>query len=83
MARKKGRYNAIRPEENLSQSENIKIWHVALYARLSVEQQDRPSSSIETQLDIMRGYVKKHPELSDYHEYTDRGFSGTNFDEVR
>ena len=60
MARKKGRYNAIRPEENLSQSENIKIWHVALYARLSVEQQDRPSSSIETQLDIMRGYVKKH-----------------------
>ena len=80
MARKKGRYNAIHSEENLPQSENIKIWHVALYARLSVEQQDRPGSSIETQLDIMRGYIKKHPELSEYHEYTDRGFSGTNFE---
>ena len=80
MARKKGRYNAIHTEENLPHSENIKIWHVALYARLSVEQQGRPSSSIETQLDIMKGYIRKYPELSEYHEYTDSGFSGTNFE---
>ena len=80
MARKKGRYNAIHKEENRMQAEQIKIWHVALYARLSVEQHDRPGSSIETQLDIMRGYIGKHPELSEYHEYVDRGFSGTNFE---
>ena len=80
MARKKGRYNAIHKEEDRMQAEQIKIWHVALYARLSVEQHDRPGSSIETQLDIMRGYIGKHPELSEYHEYVDRGFSGTNFE---
>ena len=80
MARKKGRYNAIHKEEDRMQAEQIKIWHVALYARLSVEQHDRPGSSVETQLDIMRGYIGKHPELSEYHEYVDRGFSGTNFE---
>lgn len=80
MARKKGRYNAIHKEEDRMQAEQIKNWHVALYARLSVEQHDRPGSSIETQLDIMRGYIGKHPELSEYHEYVDRGFSGTNFE---
>ena len=37
MARKKGRYNAIHKEEDRMQAEQIKNWHVALYARLSVE----------------------------------------------
>lgn len=80
MARKKGRYNAIHTEENMPQPVNMKIWKVALYARISVEQYNRPGNSVETQLDIMRAYVNKHPELSECYEYTDSGFSGTNFE---
>ena len=79
MARKKGRFNAIKAQNQPAQPVPDKIFHTALYARLSVELAGRPSSSIESQLDIMRSYVKEHPDLDDFREYTDSGYSGTNF----
>ena len=80
MARTKGRFNAIGASVPAAAEEPAKIYHTALYARLSVEQVNRKSNSIESQLDIMKAYVKRHPELADFREYMDSGFSGTNFE---
>lgn len=80
MARKKERFNAIRTQSVSDQPAPQRIFYTALYARISVEQANRPNTSIESQLDIMKTFLRDHPELSHYREYTDSGFSGTNFD---
>ena len=80
MARKANRFNAVAPVQQTVDMAADKTYRTALYARLSVELHSRPSDSINTQLDIMREYVKKHPELSECREYVDSGYSGTNFE---
>lgn len=80
MARKANRFNAVAPVQQTVDRAADKTYRTALYARLSVELHSRPSDSINTQLDIMREYVKKHPELSECREYVDSGYSGTNFE---
>lgn len=80
MARKANRYNAIAAASDQIQSVLDKTFRAGLYARLSVEINERPSNSIQTQLDIMHGYVNKHPEIIEAFEYADSGFSGTNFE---
>ena len=75
MAKRKRLYGA---EKEESQSTS-KIYKVAMYARLSVDREERKAESIETQLDIMRQYVADHPELKNYKEYIDKGYSGTTF----
>lgn len=80
MARKANRYNAVAAASAQIQSVPEKTFRVGLYARLSVEINERPSNSIQTQLDIMHGYVNKHPEIIEAFEYADSGFSGTNFE---
>lgn len=54
-------------------------WRTALYARLSVELINRKSESIENQLELMRKYISGKPEFSEIFEYTDKGFTGTDF----
>lgn len=78
MARTKNRYNAVKPtqEKAISSREN---WRTALYARLSVELMNRKSESIENQLELMRRYISGKPEFSEIYEYTDKGFTGTDF----
>ena len=80
MARRANRYNAVAPVQNTIETASDKTYRTGLYARLSVEISSRPSDSINTQLDIMRQYAAKHPELTVCREYTDSGFSGTNFE---
>ena len=80
MARKANRFNAVAPVQQTVDMAADKTYRTALYARLSVELHSRPSDSINTQLDIMREYVKKHPELSECRVYVDSGYSGTNFE---
>lgn len=80
MARKANRYNAVAAASAQIQSVPEKTFKAGLYARLSVEINERPSNSIQTQLDIMHGYVNKHPEIIEAFEYADSGFSGTNFE---
>ena len=80
MARKANRYNAVAAASDQVQAAPEKTFRAGLYARLSVEINERPSNSIQTQLDIMRGYVNRHPEIIEAFEYADSGFSGTNFE---
>ncbi len=78
MARKKNRFNAVRKEE-IRQESLAETWRTALYARLSVELLNRKSESIENQLELMKRFAKGKPEFTELLEYTDRGYSGTDF----
>ncbi len=55
-------------------------YHVALYIRLSKEDESEgPSQSVTNQKSLLEEFVKQH-RLSVYDIYIDDGFSGTNFD---
>lgn len=56
--------------------EKIRIYHTALYARLSVEDNE---NSIENQIMFLRDYVKDKPYLNICSIYMDNGWSGTHF----
>lgn len=58
-------------------------YHVALYIRLSKEDENEgPSESVTNQKSLLDEFVKNH-RLSVYDVYIDDGYSGTNFAEVR
>lgn len=82
MARTKKRFNATEnaAAEQTSLPENRRA---ALYARLSVELMGRKSESIENQLELMHRFVSGRTEFTEVFEYADKGYSGTDFDEVR
>lgn len=80
MARTKNQFNAITARK--SESEKIrdpKIYNVALYARISVMMPGKNDNSVDNQISIMKSYITNHPELNNYREYIDEGYSGTNF----
>ena len=55
-------------------------YHVALYIRLSKEDEtEGPSQSVTNQKSLLEEFVKQH-RLSVYDIYIDDGFSGTSFD---
>lgn len=55
-------------------------YHVALYIRLSKEDESEgPSQSVTNQESLLREFVRQH-RLSVYDVYVDDGWSGTNFD---
>lgn len=56
------------------------IYHVGIYARLSVDNHNEKNESIETQIDIAKLYIKDKPEFEFYHSYIDLGKSGVNFE---
>ena len=78
MARTKNRFNAVNttsePELVVQES-----WRTALYASLSVELMSRRSESIENQLELMRRFTAGKTESAELFEYTDKGFTGTDF----
>lgn len=62
-------------------------YHVAMYLRLSKDDGDishsekkLESDSIQNQRELLRAFLKKHPELILFDEYKDDGWTGTNFD---
>lgn len=56
------------------------IYNVAIYMRLSRDDgDDRESESIENQRDIINNYISDHEDLIVYSEYSDDGYTGTNF----
>lgn len=63
-----------------------KTYHVAIYLRLSQEDGDisvsdkNESNSISTQRDLILNYLTQYPELEYTAEFSDDGFTGTNFD---
>lgn len=63
-------------------SQANRTWKVALYIRLSREDDDdkAESYSVTSQREILKEYLKQHPDMELYDIYIDDGWSGTNFD---
>ena len=58
-----------------------RIWNAAEYTRLSRDDGDKAeSNSITSQKEIIRDYVRRHPEFVIVKEYADDGYSGVNFE---
>ena len=57
-----------------------KLFHTAIYARLSVMDSGKANGDcIETQINLLQHYVKERPYLQLDMVYCDNGFTGTNF----
>ena len=57
-----------------------KTWDATLYLRLSREDGDKEeSNSISGQRDLIREFMRHHPELREYAVRVDDGFSGSTF----
>lgn len=66
-----------------------KTYQAAIYLRLSREDGDvaeggkQVSNSIANQKELIMDYLKSHPEIKVVSTYTDDGYSGVDFVEVR
>ena len=81
MARK-SRKNMM-PQETtaLSDKEKKVLFKAGLYARLSHETEENiERGTIETQMELMKNYVKDHEDIVIEEEYYDASFTGTNFE---
>ncbi len=57
------------------------LWRAALYIRLSKEDGDKgESNSVTSQREILKEYLKLHPDIELHDIYIDDGWSGTNFE---
>ena len=56
-----------------------KNYSVGIYARLSVEGDERKNESIETQIEIAKTFIKRQNDMTIFDCYTDIGKTGTNF----
>ena len=82
MARTAKRYKK-NTEKKIS---GIPVCMAAIYARLSVDNDEKKSESIETQVTLIKEFIQKHNENPDreceivvYDIYSDLGKTGTNF----
>lgn len=57
-----------------------KIYSVGIYARLSVDADERKNESAGTQIEIAKEYVKRQKDMVIRECYTDIGKTGTNFE---
>lgn len=56
------------------------IWRAAIYTRLSREDGDKPESdSIANQRALLQDFAARQPDLQIVEQYSDDGFTGTNF----
>ena len=55
-------------------------YHAGLYIRLSVEDRNTASISIETQRMMMEDFIDQHPEIVSHELYIDNGLTGRHFD---
>ncbi|GFI12282.1 hypothetical protein IMSAGC007_04762 [Lachnospiraceae bacterium] len=68
---------------------DTKTYQAAIYLRLSREDGDvaeggkQVSNSIANQKELIMDYLKSHPEIKVVSTYTDDGYSGVDFVEVR
>ncbi|MBD5458475.1 MAG: recombinase family protein, partial [Lachnospiraceae bacterium] len=57
-----------------------KIYSAGIYARLSVDTDERKNESIETQVEIAKEFIRQQGDMDLYDCYTDMGKTGTNFE---
>ncbi len=67
------------------QTENIQpqsepLYHTAIYARLSIEDNGIQGDSIENQIEMIEKYISKCQDLKVVHTFVDNGETGTNFE---
>lgn len=63
------------------QKEISKIWRATLYLRLSREDGDKEeSNSIAGQRNLLRDFLKQHPDIQEYAVQVDDGWSGSTFE---
>ena len=79
MAGRKSKYSST--ENNTIKQ---KIWSVALYIRLSQEDEDngkekQESNSVTSQKTLLNEFVEEHDDLIVYDTYIDDGYTGTDF----
>lgn len=67
------------PSLSQSYSEQTALYNVAIYARLSVEDNGKNSDSIESQIAYLEDYIAKDPTMQKTAVFIDNGFTGTNF----
>lgn len=74
---------SIKIQENtaLPDKEKKVLFKAGLYARLSHEKEENiERGTIETQMELMKNYVKDHEDIVIEEEYYDASFTGTNFE---
>lgn len=79
MAGRKSKYSS-----NENNTIKNKIWSVALYIRLSQEDEDngkdkKESNSVTSQKTLLNEFVEEYDDLIVYDTYIDDGFTGTDF----
>ncbi|MDO4649564.1 MAG: recombinase family protein [Eubacteriales bacterium] len=57
-----------------------KVYSVGIYARLSVDSNERKNESIDTQIEIAKKFVQKQSDMVLYRCYSDLGKTGTTFE---
>lgn len=62
-----------------SRSEQSILYNVAIYARLSVEDNGKDSDSIESQIAFLEDFIASDPTMRKAAVFIDNGFTGTNF----
>ncbi len=55
------------------------VWKAGIYARLSVDSNERKNESIDTQIEIAKDYIGQTGDIELIECYTDLGKTGTNF----
>lgn len=68
-----------KPSLSQSYSEQTTLYNVAIYARLSVEDNGKDSDSIESQIEYLEDFIANDPTMRKVAVYIDNGFTGTNF----
>lgn len=63
-----------------SVEEKSTVFHTALYARLSIEDNGIDGDSIENQIFIIKQYIQQEQDLELTDQFVDNGLTGTNFE---
>lgn len=81
MARKSRKNMMLLEATALPDKEKKVLFKAGLYARLSHETEENiERGTIETQMELMKNYVKDHEDIVIEEEYYDASFTGTNFE---
>lgn len=81
MARKSRKNVILQENTALPDNEKKVLFKAGLYARLSHEKEENiERGTIETQMELMKNYVKDHEDIVIEEEYYDASFTGTNFE---
>lgn len=68
-----------KPSLSQSRTEQTVLYNVAIYARLSVEDNGKDSDSLDSQIAFLEEYIANDPTMRKVAVFTDNGYTGTNF----